>query len=86
MIRPEFGKWGQSVEELRRLALESEHSRTRERFLALYMIATGLLNASQWAQKIGRHVDTVLGWVHRYNEQGPEAMLYRRSGGRVPFL
>lgn len=86
MIRPEIDKWGQSVEALRRLALQAEHPRTRERFLALYTIASGSTNATQWAKKTDRRPDSVMGWVHRYNQQGPDAMLYRHSGGRRPFF
>ena len=34
MIRPDVQKWGQTTDDLRRLATEAEHPRTRERFLA----------------------------------------------------
>jgi hypothetical protein len=40
MIRPDTAKWNQTLDDLRRLATESAHSRTRERFLALFQIAT----------------------------------------------
>jgi hypothetical protein len=86
MIRPETAKWGQSAADLRRLAVEAEHPRTRERFLALYMIVSGKTNASEWSVEIGRDDDTVIGWVHTYNESGPEAMYYRRTGGRSPLF
>ena len=26
-----------------------------------------------------------MGWLHGYSEHGPEALLYRRTGGRPPF-
>lgn len=86
MIRPGTDKWGQTTEDLRRLALESEHPRTRERFLALYQIALGHTNATAYAKEIGRCDDVVLNWVHLYNDQGPDALMYRRTGGRTPFL
>jgi transposase len=86
MVRPDYVKWQQDLQDFRRLSLEAGHARTRERFQALYMIGSGLTNASQWAAQIGRKLDTVLGWVHRYNESGPEALVYRRTGGRPPFL
>lgn len=86
MIRPDVTKWNQSVSDLRRLSVEAEHPRTRERFLALYMIASKQMNATQWAAEIGREDDTVLSWVHKYNAEGPEAMVYRRSGGRPPLF
>lgn len=86
MLRPEIEKWQQSVADLRRLALEAEHPRSRERFQALYMIASQQSNASRWSLEIGRKNQTVMSWVHTYNEGGPEALAYRRSGGRPPFL
>jgi hypothetical protein len=86
MIRVEMQKWGQSLEDLRRLALQAEHPRTRERFLALCLIADGTHNATSWAAQFGRQDDTVLKWVHDYNAQGPDALTYRRSGGPAPLL
>jgi hypothetical protein len=86
MVRPDFAKWNQTAQDLLRLATEAEHARSRERYLALYMIGTEQSNATQWAQTIGRNDETVLGWVHQYNAQGPEGVAYRPSGGRTPFL
>jgi len=86
MIRVDLGKWGQSADDLRRLATESPHPRTRERFLALFMIATGRANASSWARSINRENETVIGWVRSYNERGPEAATYRKTGGSTPFF
>ena len=86
MIRPDLTKWNQTLDDLRRLATESSHPRTRERFLAVYMIASGQTNATQWAQEIGRENESVMNWMHLYNERGPEALAYRRTGGSVPLL
>ena len=86
MIRVEMQKWGQSLGDLRRLALQAEHPRTRERFLALSLIADGTPNATSWADHFGRQDETVLKWLHTYNTQGPEALTYRRTGGPTPFL
>jgi hypothetical protein len=86
MIRPDLKKWNQSPDDLRRLATDSNHPRTRERFLALYMIASEQTNATQWAQQTGREDESVLNWVHTYNECGPDALSYRRSGGHAPLL
>lgn len=86
MVRVENQKWGQSLEELRRLALQAEHPRTRERFLALSLIADGTHNATSWAARFGRQDDTVLKWVHDYNSRGPAALTYRRTGGPAPLL
>lgn len=86
MIRPDVNKWGQTLADLRRLAVEAEHVRTRERFQALYMIGSEQSNATQWAVQIGRNDETVLAWVHTYNAAGPDALRYRRTGGRTPFF
>jgi hypothetical protein len=86
MIRVEIQKWGQSLDDLRRLALQAGHPRTRERFLALSLIADGTHNATSWAAHFGRQDDTVLKWVHDYNAQGPDVLTYRRSGGPAPLL
>ena len=85
MVRVEMQKWGQSLEDLRRLTLQAGHPRTRERFLALSLIADGTHNATSWAAHFGRQDDTVLKWVHDYNAQGPDALSYRRTGGPAPF-
>lgn len=86
MVRPDFAKWGQTLAELRMLAIQSKHERTRERFQALYMIASEQSNATAWAKETNRSDETVLRWVHTYNEQGAEAVAYQRTGGRPPFL
>jgi transposase len=66
------------------MALSAPHPRTRERALALFDIAQGRC-ATQLALRTGRRAQTVMGWVHAYNERGPDALAYRRSGGRPPF-
>jgi len=86
MVRPDTAKWAQTLADLRRLSVEAVHPRTRERFLALYMIGNRQTNATQWAAEIGRDDNTVMGWVQMYNTCGPEALSYRRTGGRPPFL
>ena len=86
MVYPNLEQWGQGLSDLRRLSTEAEHARTRERFLALYMIASKQTTATRWAAEIGRTKETVLSWVHQYNLTGPEAIVYRRTGGRPPFL
>jgi hypothetical protein len=86
MVRVEMQKWGQSLGDLRRLALQAEHPRTRERFLALSLIADGTHNATTWADRFGRQDETVLRWLHSYNTEGPGALTYRRTGGPAPLL
>jgi hypothetical protein len=84
VLRVEHERWGQTGEDLRELALSARHARSRERFLALHEITRGGC-ASAVAERTGRHPQTVMGWLHRYNEGGPEAVQYRRTGGRPPF-
>jgi hypothetical protein len=84
MLRIDTARWGQTPEDLRHLATSAPHPRTRERFLALYEI-TQESCATRVAPHTRRHPQTVMGWVHAYNEHGPEALAYRRTGGRPPF-
>jgi transposase len=84
MLRVDHQRWSQTATDLRHLALCASHARSRERFLALHDIAQGAC-ATVVAERTGRHPQTVMGWLHSYNEHGPEALLYRRTGGRPPF-
>ncbi len=86
MLRPDFNKWGQTAEEIRQLSIHATHPRSRERFQALYLIGIGQTNATRWANQINRDDQTVMGWIHRYNAEGPYALLYKRTGGHPPFL
>lgn len=86
MIRPDLAKWGQALTDFRTMAVQAKHERTRERFQALYMIGSGQTNATAWAKEIGRSDETILRWIHTYNEGGVEALIYQRTGGRPPFL
>jgi len=85
VIRVELARWGQTPEDLRHLALSAPHARTRERALALFDITQGRC-ATRLAERTGRHPQTVMGWVHAYNAQGPDALAYCRTGGRRPFF
>src|SRR3712207_7181864 len=82
MLLVEHARWGQTPEDLRRLAVSAPHRRTRERFLALYDIVQGSRGATCVALRAGRHLQTVMGWLHAYNAHGPDALVYRRTGGR----
>lgn len=84
MLKVNVEKWSQSAEALRQLALGAEHPRSRERLMGLYEICGGK-NATQVGLKSGRNPQTVMGWVHRYNEKGLEAILYRHTGGHPPL-
>ena len=85
MLSVEYARWGQTPEDLRHLATTAPHPRTRERFLALYEIAADSC-ATRVASRPRRHPQTVMEWVHLYNASGPEALAYRRTGGRRPYF
>src|SRR5215217_4668876 len=85
VICVDCARWGQTPEDLRHLALSAPHARTRERALALFDI-TQHSCATQVALRTGRRAHTVMGWVHAYNAQGPDALTFRRTGGRRPFF
>ena len=84
MLKVELSKWGHSAAELREIALSAEHPRSRERLLALYEICAGK-SATAVGRASGRNPQTVMEWVHRYNDQGIDALLYRHTGGHPPL-
>ena len=86
MLQVNCQNWNQSINDLRELSLHSEHPRTRERFLALYEIARGNKNATQVSKETGRNHQTVMGWVHKYNQLGAESLIYKRTGGNLPLF
>lgn len=86
MLCVEHEKWDQTVSDLYDLAMKAPHARTRERFMALYEIAKRRTNATLQAAEIGRHFQSVQSWVHTYNEHGPDALTFRRTGGRAPLF
>ena len=85
MLSVDHARWGQTAEDLRRLAMSAPHWRTRERFLALHEITRQRGGATRIALRAGRRPQTVMGWLHVYNAGGPDALVYRRTGGRPPF-
>src|SRR4051794_41987144 len=72
MLRVDCGRWGQTPDDLRRLALNAPHARTRQRALALYDMAQRSC-ATQGAARTRRHPQTVMGGVHAYHPPGPAA-------------
>ena len=85
MLRVDHARWGQTPADLRRLATSALHPRTRERFLALYEI-TEENCATRIAERTHRHPQTVMEWLPLYNAGGPEALTFRRTGGRRPLF
>src|SRR3954465_9584164 len=85
VIRGDCARWGQTPEDLRHLALSAPHARTRERAWALFDITPHRCGAPV-AVRTGRRAHTVMDWVHAYNQGGPDALTFRRTGGRRPFF
>jgi hypothetical protein len=85
VICVDYARWGQTPEGLRSLALSAPHARTRERALALFEITQGRC-ATRVAGRTGRRAHTVMDWVHAYNQGGPDALAFRRTGGRRPLF
>jgi hypothetical protein len=81
MLLVDVERWGQTIDDLRDAAYRADHARTvpgavRDR--------TGT-NATQVALLTGRCDESVMAWVHAYNERGPGALFFQRTGGR-PLL
>jgi transposase len=85
MLKVDCERWNQSLETLREEALRAQHPRTRERLMALYEICGGK-NATQIGKDTGRNPQTIMEWVHRYNDRGLEALIYQRTGGCLPLF
>ena len=64
---------------------EDRRRLTRERALALFDI-TQYSCVTQVAVRTGRRAHTVMDWVHAYNQGGPDALAFRRTGGRRPLF
>lgn len=86
MLKVDLAKWNQTADDLREAALTAPHARTRERFFALYELTQQDRGATAVARRLGRHLQTLIRWVHRYNAEGPRALEFVRTGGVSPFL
>ena len=75
MLKVNHHQWNQSVEELREMSLTEAHPRTRERSMAFYEICLGK-SATQVAKDSQPNSQTVMDWVHRYNNNGPDALKF----------
>jgi hypothetical protein len=85
MLRVDCGRWGQTPDDLRRLALNAPHARTRERALALYDMAQGCC-ASQVAARTGRHPQTMMGWLSKPASTQIHAPWPIASGSRISSI
>jgi transposase len=84
VLRVDHQRWDQTVADLRHLALSAAHPRSRERFMALHDIAEGSC-ATAVAERTGRRAQTVMGWVHAYNERGPRCAELSAHRGPPPL-
>jgi hypothetical protein len=84
MLRMDTERWQQTAEQLREQGIRAEHPCSQESFLGLYELAKGK-STTRVGQDTERIPQTVMEWVHRYNACGPEALMYRDSGGHPPF-
>jgi len=86
MLKLDLAKWNQVPDDLREEAMNAPHARTRERFLALYELTQQGGGATAMARLVGRHLQTLIRWVHRYNAAGPHALVFEHTGGVPPFF
>ena len=86
MLVPSPNSWKQTASDLLDLALHAKHPRTRERFMALHYLTLHGGGATAYAASTQRDRITVMDWVRKYNQLGPEAMYYRHTGGTAPFF
>jgi len=84
MLKVLYSQWGQTPESLYQSGLSASHPRTRQRLMALYRISKNE-SAEAVARRIGRDPRSVRAWLKKYNRFGPEALHYKRTGGRPPF-
>jgi len=77
-------KWNETKETLLKKAIESRQKRVRERFVCLFLVATGM-PVVEVGKIIGRNRMTVASWVKRFNRKGPEGVtpLYRGRSRRI---
>ena len=75
MLKVKCNLHNQSKETLRE-ALRASDPRTRERLMALYEICEGK-SATQVAKESNRNPETVMSWVHKYNQEGCLALKYQ---------
>lgn len=69
-----------TAEDLRRLARQSRDTRQCRRLLALAAVAEGRSRAEA-AEIGGMDRQTLRDWVHRFNAEGPEGLLDRKTEG-----
>jgi len=76
---------GYSAGDLRALARKSRDAKQARRLMALAGVADGLSRAEAAAVGLMDR-QTLRDWVHRFNEQGPEGLINRKSTAPKPRL
>ena len=79
MLKVKLELWDKTPEQLREDSLKAKHPRTRERLMALYEISRGQ-SATQVAKRTKIFPQTLMEWVHKYNQGGVEDLKYQHSG------
>ncbi len=74
-----------SAADLRALARQSRDTRQCRRLLALAAVAEGR-GRTEAAEIGGMDRQTLRDWVHRFNDEGPEGLLDRKTDGPPPKL
>lgn len=74
-----------SAAELRRLAAHSDDADQTRRLLAIAMVLDGASRADA-ARQTGMDRQTLRDWVHRYNQQGVDGLVSRKSPGAAGKL
>lgn len=74
-----------SADDLRSLARKSRDAKQARRLMALSGVADGLSRTDAAAMGLMDR-QTLRDWVHRFNEQGPEGLVDRKSTGPKPKL
>jgi len=86
MLTIDPAKWNQTPDDLRIASIQNPHPRSRERYSALDALTQQEPGATEIARRVNRHPQTVIRWVHRYNEQGSKGLAFEQTGGPAPLF
>jgi transposase len=78
-----LARWHLDVTTVRELVYRAGDPRERERWHALWLLARGW-SAAQVAEALGRDPHTVGAWLRAFEEGGPPAVAFERTGGSPP--
>ncbi len=77
-------KWGLKEEDFLKRSRVG-HSRTGERWLALYWLIQGV-SQMEVASRLNRTRDSIREWQQSFEQKGPEGLEYKKAGGRERTL